>query len=249
MGKKKEQSNVPKLPEDFLRKLKAVKAKRAKTVIDHILKHGFITTEELSNKYGYDHPPRAARDVREQGIPLETFRIKAANGRSIGAYRFGDPDKVRSGREGGRLAWPKSFKEQILALSGSRCGVCNTTYESRYLQIDHRIPYEVGGDPLGTLEPKDFMLLCGSCNRAKSWSCEHCQNWKHDHLPEVCQICYWANPVNYLHVALRLIRRLDLTWTEAEVSDYDRLVELSKHAETDLPEFVKSVLRQGKQRK
>ena len=35
-----------------------VLAKRAKTVIDHILKHGHITTEELKNLYGYDHPPR-----------------------------------------------------------------------------------------------------------------------------------------------------------------------------------------------
>ena len=44
----------PELPKEFLRLLEAVTAKRAKTVIDHILKHGFITTEELSAVYGYD---------------------------------------------------------------------------------------------------------------------------------------------------------------------------------------------------
>ena len=48
-------------------------AKRPRTVIGHILQHGFITSEELHSIYGYDHPPRAARDVREYGIPLETF--------------------------------------------------------------------------------------------------------------------------------------------------------------------------------
>ena len=37
------------LPEWFIAKAKAVTAKRAKTVIDHILKHGHITTEELKN--------------------------------------------------------------------------------------------------------------------------------------------------------------------------------------------------------
>ena len=52
-----------KYPKEFLERLRAIKSKRPKTVIDHILKHGFITTEELEQKYGYKHPPRAARDV------------------------------------------------------------------------------------------------------------------------------------------------------------------------------------------
>lgn len=59
---------VPGIP-DAIRVLCAtVTAKRPRTVIDHILKHGYVTTEELKEQYGYDHPPRAARDVREQGI-------------------------------------------------------------------------------------------------------------------------------------------------------------------------------------
>ena len=60
-------------PKEFIKLLQSVKAKRPKTVIDHILKHGQITTEELKDTYGYNHPPRAARDVREQGIPLKTL--------------------------------------------------------------------------------------------------------------------------------------------------------------------------------
>ena len=47
---------------EFLDLLKSVTAKRPKTVIDHILQYGFITTEDLKNKYGYNHPPRAVRD-------------------------------------------------------------------------------------------------------------------------------------------------------------------------------------------
>jgi hypothetical protein len=57
-------------------------------VIDHILQYGFIATEDLENTYGYNHPPRAARDVREAGIPLETFKVKSKEGKSIAAYRF-----------------------------------------------------------------------------------------------------------------------------------------------------------------
>ena len=77
------------LSEKFMEKLDAVTAKRPKTVIQHILAHGFVTTEELK-ALGYEHAPRAARDVRELGIPLETFYVKSRTGRRIAAYRFGD---------------------------------------------------------------------------------------------------------------------------------------------------------------
>ena len=62
-------------PPEFLELLKSVQAKRPRTVIEHILENGQITTEELKDIYGYNHPPRAIRDVREQGIPIETFRV------------------------------------------------------------------------------------------------------------------------------------------------------------------------------
>ena len=75
--------------------LEKISNKRARIVIEHILENGFITTEQLEKQYGYNHPPRAARDVRESGIPLETFRVKDSAGRIIAAYRFGDLNQVR----------------------------------------------------------------------------------------------------------------------------------------------------------
>lgn len=89
------------LPKEFLAKLEAVTDKRPKTVIQHILKHGYVTTDELREKFGYKHPPRGARDVRERGIPLDTFFVKDENGRRIGAYRFGDPSKAKDNLAGG----------------------------------------------------------------------------------------------------------------------------------------------------
>jgi hypothetical protein len=246
--RKKKSLPPEQLPPEFLEKLRSITAKRAKTVIDRILAHGFITTEELSRKYGYDHAPRAARDVREQGIPLETFKVTGANGRTIAAYRFGDPSEVRAGRMGGRTAWPKDFKNTLATRDGCKCAICTTAYEPRYLQIDHRVPYEVGGDEVGDVVIDDFMLVCGSCNRAKSWSCEHCTNWVEIHDSSVCRKCYWASPTGYLHVALRPIRRLDVTWTESEVQEYERLRELAQVAEQELPEFVKAVLRRSVRR-
>ena len=58
------------LPPEFLDLVRSVQARRPKTVIDHILQHGFVTTEELRDLYGYNHPPRGARDVRELGLSL-----------------------------------------------------------------------------------------------------------------------------------------------------------------------------------
>lgn len=232
-----------KYPKEFVDRLKAVTSKRPKTVIRHILKHGFITTEELEQQYGYKHAPRAARDVREQGIPLETFRVKSKDGRSIAGYRFADPTQIRSGKLTGRKIFSKAFKRKLLQANGSRCGVCLEEYEERYLQVDHRVPYEVAGDAdSDERDIQDYMLLCGSCNRAKSWSCEHCMNWLEIKKRDLCLSCYWANPESYKHVALRDIRRLDIIWMEAEVEQHEKLRQRAEVMKEPMPDYVKAVL-------
>lgn len=232
-----------KYPKEFLELCRSVTAKRPKTVIDHILKHGSITTEELKESYGYDHPPRAARDVREHGIPLETFKVLAKNGRKIGAYRFGDPSKVRLKRFDGRTALSKEIKDALIEKYGCKCFIYLEEMDERVLQIDHRVPYEVGGDDKSaTINPDDFMLLSGSANRAKSWSCEHCENWNKKKDSKVCLTCYWAYPENYQHVAMRQLRRLDLIWEGEEISQYEQIKEDASSYGMTIPEFVKEIL-------
>jgi hypothetical protein len=222
--------------------LRTIKNKRARVVIEHILKHGSITTDDLQ-AYGYKHPPRAARDVREAGIPLDTFRVQSSDGRRIAAYKFGDVTKIREGRLQGRRTFPKKLKDELFKLSDEKCATCASRFESRYLQIDHRVPYEVAGDEnTGDLSTVDFMLLCGSCNRAKSWSCEHCANWLNDKRSSVCLTCYWADPDEYSHIALSEIRRADIVWAEDEVQAYERLKRLAKDAQVRMPEYVKKVI-------
>ena len=229
-------------PKEFAKYINSITAKRARTVIDHIMEYGYITTEDLKERYNYDHPPRAARDVRDLGIPLDTFKVDGSHGRKIAAYRFGDLSEIRKGKHGGRKAWPKDFKKRLVEHYGSRCGICFSVFEPRHLQIDHRVPYEVEeGDSLNP-ELADFMLLCGSCNRAKSWSCEHCENWVSDREIDVCKSCYWASPESYAHIALEIIRRLDIVWRGKEVPDYERLVKMSKRANKNIPDFVKDII-------
>lgn len=238
MGKK------PDLPKEFLERLQAITAKRARAVIDHIIEHGHVTAEELATQYGYGHPPRGARDVRELGIPLDTFFLKDSKGRRMAAYRFADPNKDRRGMLGGRKVFSKEFKHGMMEANGCRCHVCLQPYEDRYLQVDHRVPYEVAGDaPVDERHSEDYMLLCGSCNRAKSWSCEHCPNWLDVKKPHVCECCYWARPESYNHVATQDIRRLDLTWAGDEVADYERLKAQAAKAKAPMPQFVRDVLK------
>lgn len=233
----------PKFPKAILDKAKTIRGKRSRVVVDHILKYGSITTEDLEN-YGYKHPPRAIRDVREQGLPLEMFWTKNKAGQKIAGYRFGDVAAIRHDRLGGRQVLSKEFHHQVCTEHGSKCGICLTSYESRYFQVDHRVPFEVGGEPPST-DVKEYMPLCGSCNRAKSWSCEHCENWLEKKDPTVCATCYWASPEDYGHVAMRPMRRLDVVWEGKEVADLEAVAEAAKETEEPMPEFVKRVLRKA----
>jgi 5-methylcytosine-specific restriction endonuclease McrA len=191
------------LQEAFLKLIESITNKRAKIVIDHIVAYGFITTEDLETTYGYNHPPRAARDVREAGIPLETFKVKSTQGKSIAAYKFGDLSKIEHHKIAGRLSISKKFKHKLFIECNGKCSICHGTFEERYLQVDHRVPYEIKGELDNFIQfIKDYMLLCASCNRTKSWSCEHCYNWKTTKDDSICNKCYWGNPEDYSHIAL-----------------------------------------------
>ena len=162
----------------------------------------------------------------------------------MAAYRFADPNKVRRGMLGGRKVFSKEFKHGLMEANGCRCHICLQPYEDRYLQVDHRVPYEVAGDvPIDERSSRGYMLLCGSCNRAKSWSCERCPNWLGVKKLSVCDSCYWAKPEDYSHAATHQVRRLELVWAGAEVADYDRLRAMAAKVKAPVPQFVRDVLK------
>ena len=224
---------------------KQITAKRPRVVLDHILEHGQITTAELRDLYGYDHPPRAARDVRELGIPLETLRVtNPETGRQIGAYRFGDTSQIRRGRVEGRRAFPKAFKGDLVARYGARDAITREPVDARYLQIDHRVPYEIAGDGVHDQSAlAEYMLLDASSQRAKSWSCEQCSNWLQEHDPEVCRSCFWAFPEEYSHVAGEQVRRVHIEWRGAEVAAFDRLRIRAEREDTTVAALLKQLAR------
>lgn len=224
-----------------------VTSKRAKAVIDFILKHGIVTTDDLK-KIGYEHPPRAVRDVRENGIPIETIRVKGLNGKSIAAYTFGDPEKIQGFKLGGRRVFSRAFKLELYKLQDSKCSICNEPYDERFLQIDHRIPYEFFGDTRGDLSPKHFMLLCATCNKKKDRAtetgckitCFKTQDVK------IMMSCFWASPDNYTHICMEPIRRIDLAWKgKSQVRVYEKLKKLAGHQGIELQDYIKLVLQKS----
>ena len=229
-------------PKEFLDLLQSVKAKRPQTVIKHILEHGFITSEELKNTYGYNHPPRAVRDVREYGIPIITYRVTGTDGRKIAAYKFGDPTDIQNNlsKAAGRTVLSKALKQALIDKYGSKCFIYLETMDKEVLQVDHRIPYEIGGEH----DEKDidyYMLLSPSANRAKSWTCEHCGNWQKKDS-SFCLRCFWAYPENYDHIAGKFEKIISLVFTDDEIDDYYKLIELS--GEKTAQEVIKKIIHE-----
>jgi len=218
--------------------IEAVNNKRARFVLDAIVKNGMVSTEEIS-KAGYDHPPRAARDVREFGFPLKTLKVKHSNGRTIAAYTL-DLEKLQNPSMGGRKAVSKKEHQQIIKKLAGKCRISSSTLN---LQIDHRIPYQIAGESKG--EDEDvFQVLCGSCNRKKSWVCEHCANALGSKTVAVCQSCYWSGSDSYTHVATVEERRTDLIWVGKPETDIaDRLSREAKTAGIRPTEYIKDILK------
>lgn len=220
-----------------------VKGKRALAVIRHIEKNGMVTTEDLE-KMGYIHPPRAVRDVRENGIPIKMVRIKRKDGKSIAAYSFGDPAEIQDFKLGGRQVFSKEFKKRLFEKQEGRCAICGEKYDSIFLQIDHRVPYEYMGDGREEFNLDDFMLLCATCNRKKDRATERCIEtcFKTKDL-KIIRSCFWASPENYTHICMEPIRRSELAWKgEKELAQYEKIAKKARAEGKDLGSYIKDLL-------
>lgn len=232
------------LTPELVNKLIELTAGRSRVVVEHILDNGYITTLQLS-ELGYEHPPRAAADVRDRGIPLQTVR-KAIDGKQVGHYRFPDDLDQLDQTSRGRISISKKFRKEVLEYYGEIDIFTRAATSPREIQIDHRIPYRISGDPRQPFEVENFMPVSAAMNRAKSWECEACPNWE-ERVVEVCESCYWAIPDrSYQHVATIPVRRLDITWQgENEIIEFDHLLQMSQDEELDMAALIKKMIMEG----
>lgn len=232
-------SNVPPEMRERIYKLRN---KRARRLLELILEHGEVTTEQLSEDFGYQHPPRAKKDAIDLGFPVVARTVSSRDGtRRISAYSLATNATFLEGR-GGRRLIPKALRDRLLAAAGGRCASCGARFPDRSLQVDHRIPYEIGGET-AVARVGDFQVLCASCNRAKSWTCEtECPNWV-ERDPSVCVTCMWGSPKNYEHIATQPRRQVVLTWDGEETDGYERLRRDAAGVGEDLATYIRRLLR------
>ena len=210
-------------------------SRRAETALDILLERGTVTTAEL-NELGYDHPPRAIGDLKDAGVTIVRTMV-TVEGRRMAQYTLVD---TTGGSERVRRQLPKRFREQVFSEHAYRCAVCGGQFTSRELQLDHRIPFRIAGDP-DELAVEDFMPLCGSDNRGKSWTCEGCVNWTRKD-PDMCITCYWANPRSYRHIAGVEERRVIMAIRGEDVAIADRIGELAASEGATSGEWIQSRL-------
>lgn len=237
------------IPKDFYDLLRSISNKRARFVIDTIMEKGYCSTEDLKNG-GYEHAPRAARDVRENGIPLVTKKGKDSDGKQMAVYVFGDWENAKKQnslkKTGGRTQLTNKLKSALIDRYGSRCNLYGEEYEERLLQPDHRVPYEIGGDPDDMMDTDYFQLLSPSANRDKSWACEHCPNWSRKDV-SICKGCYYAFPEKYEHIAGQTERRLDVVFRNNDIGIYDMILEVAEQNHINLQEAFKRIAKYAEQ--
>ncbi|AIK84044.1 hypothetical protein CGLAR1_01900 [Corynebacterium glutamicum] len=191
-------------------------SKRARLVAMTILERGSMTTSDLEDE-GYKHAPRAVADLRDAGIEvemeMEPYIDQKGFPKRRARYKIVAIDPLKKARR----AVPKRLADQIKA--PNHCEVCGATPP---LQVDHRVPFAIGGETHPHII-EEFMPLCPSCNRSKSWTCENCPNWEIKDL-DTCRSCMWASPSKYDHIAMKQVRQARVTIdTPTEVKLWDEL--------------------------
>lgn len=216
------------LDEPAIQKLRALPmSKRARAALNIMLERGAVTTKVLQEEYGLDHPPRAIRDLKDAGVLVGSRRVKDS-GKTISEYFLEDASATGPGGAP-RNPIKKADKDRIIAEFDGKCAMCGT--RTSRLQLDHRIPFAIAGDP-PEWTSATAMPLCPSDNRAKSWACEHCANWV-NRDPDVCLGCMWCRPEDYDHISMFPERRLVVTahsetdvetlrWIEAHAAEEER---------------------------
>lgn len=217
---------------------------RARKVLEMLVHTGDEVTTSDMQAVGLSDPASAVRDLNDKGIRMtkRMIRVRTENGvRSFASYWVLTAEEAgASDQLDGRVNIPVTFRRALYEAWGYRCAMCMTVFPSRQLQPDHRVPFRVAGD-VQVHDIADFMPLCGSHNRQKSFDCERCPNYVVGDV-DTCRSCYWASPESYTHVATVEQRQLDLTFRGDETDVFDALMEQADAAGLTVQDVVRQVL-------
>lgn len=216
--------------------------RRAVAAVRLMLENGSVTTAEMA-ALGYDHPPRALMDAKDAGVPFVMQMIRSEDGKRMARYTL--TDDAKRANSTGRQTIPKWIKAALLERDGSFDRLTGIPALPASLTVDHRIPFQIGGDSgLREGDLHAFMLLELTSQRKKSWACEHCPNFIELRRPDICASCFWALPESYEHVATRPERREEVVWQGTEVSEHELLRLSAERDGLSVPDYLKQLARE-----
>lgn len=206
-------------------------SKRARDVAALILTNGSCTTSDIE-AMGYKHSPRAVGDLRDSGVEV-TKVMESYTDLDTGSVKRRARYSISGIADGKQSRRAVSKSVSIAVKVSGRCEACGSLPP---LQVDHRVPFEIGGETYPHVVA-ELMPLCASCNRSKSWDCEHCPN-REEKATDICKSCFWASPKDYEHVATKQIREIRATLlNEEDIKRFDRI---QPDVETVIREYLKS---------
>ena len=238
-------ASIPPIDKEAYRKILPLVKKetaRGAKLLAALIEKGEMTTKELEES-GYGHPPRVRMDLQDIGIEIGTHydTPNPQSGNRMGTYYLISPTPGEITKK--RRPPPKSFKKKLVTKHKNLCAITQYVFPENELQMDHRIPFLVGGDP-DSYKLDDWMPLSGSAQMLKKKACDDCENSSAKDV-KICGTCYWAFPESYTHVAT--IPQIVATMVfrgDDEVKLFEKISDIAKNNNRSDNEIIKSILNQ-----
>jgi len=215
---------------------------RGAKLLTALIEKGEMTTKELEES-GYGHPPRVRMDLQDIGIEIGTHyrNPHPQSGNRMGTYYLMSPKPGEITKK--RSPPPKSFKKKLVKNHNHVCAITQYVFPENELQMDHRVPFLVGGDP-DSYELDDWMPLSGSAQMLKKKACDDCENSSAKDV-KICGTCYWAFPERYNHVATIPQSVATMVFRgDVEVELFQKISDIARKNELTVNEVIKSILNQ-----
>lgn len=242
----KQYSSAEEYADEIYNKLYA----RGRKAIDALKQNGVVTKYDLIRAgIAPTQTARAIRDLKDHGIPIQALsRVKTPESKNpVVRYTFGERRDIHPEWQNGRRLVPAGMKGKLIRIYGSRCAYCGEKLEPRKLQVDHRLPVKYFGE-LNEKEkgnPQNYLLLCPECNRKKAEAVdEGCAKtcYKTDDM-SIIKSCYWYDPINYTHVCMKPVGKLEVKWNEDDIDEYKALMKTAKKRGISPQEVVKQLVK------
>ena len=106
----------------ILEKFEKSENDNVKVFIKHIIDNGKILSHTLSNEYGVKQAYKVAKEAKNEGFPLISYKVKSEDGRYIQAYKFPEKDESNNIKNGyiwknEKIGSIKTFIETIESLN------------------------------------------------------------------------------------------------------------------------------------